>query len=106
MGLTPGSADRRPRRMTDEPLNALLEAANATSGADGWQALGDGQSITLYVASGGANLTVGKVNSVKTKGELVFARTLKGEHYVLQRKDIYAGATDSENTKKRTAGFV
>jgi len=92
--------------MTKEHLDVLLTAANADKAKDGWREVASGRELTLYVATGGANLTVSRITGVKDGGELLEARTVKGEHYVLARDTVFAGAVDDSSEKPRKAGFV
>ena len=92
--------------MTEEHLSALLSAAEAKKDDKGWVGAADGRLFTLYVASGGAGLTVGRVESMKVDGKLVHARTNRGEMYVLSLGDIYAGAIEGPTATSRKAGFA
>lgn len=91
--------------MTEEHLRAILVAAEAKE-ADGWMAPAAGRTLTLYVSSGGALLTVSRVEAVRVDKALVSARTAKGEVYVLALVDLFAGATDAPTNTARKAGFV
>ena len=73
--------------MTQDHLSALYAAAEAKKGEDGWMILPDGRSITLYVAADGATLTVSRVQAVRLDGQLVHAKTHKGEHYIVALED-------------------
>ena len=66
------------RVMTEEHLSALLSAAEAKKDDKGWVGAADGRLFTLYVAYGGAGLTVGRVESMRIEGKLVHARTNRG----------------------------
>jgi hypothetical protein len=67
-------------------LGRALESAGATIVEGGGRKLPEGKTLTVYVAHGGATLTVGKVVGVKigsgvaelvtTRGEIVFAKEL------------------------------
>lgn len=87
-------------------MSELVSAAGGKQDPDGWHVAGEGQSMTVYVASGGASLTVSKITAVKHSGGLLLARTQRDEEYVLQIKDVFAGAADRANVKRRAAGFV
>jgi len=93
--------------MTQEHWSALLSVAEAKKADQGFMALPDGRALTLYVASGGATLSIARVQTVKVEGALVHARTNKGEHYVVALEDIYCGSVDTPMgaTAKR-AGFL
>jgi hypothetical protein len=85
----------------------LLAVAEAKKQDQGFLALPDGRSLTLYVATGNATLSISRVQTVKLEGTLVHARTNKGEHYVVALEDVYAGSVDTPAgaTTKR-AGFL
>ncbi len=93
--------------MTEEHLTALLAAAEAKKDDKGFLRVGEGRTLTLYVASTAATLTVSKVEAVKHERELLHARTTKGELFILALADVYAGAVDaSPSAGGRKAGFV
>jgi hypothetical protein len=93
--------------MTEEHLSALLAAAEAKKDDKGFLRAGEGRTLTLYVASSAASLTVSKVEALRAERDLLHARTTKGEVYVLALVDVYAGAVDaSPATGGRKAGFV
>jgi len=92
--------------MTEEHLTALLSAAEAKKDDKGWVAAADGRLFTLYVASGGAWLTVSRVDAVRLDGKLLHARTNRGEVYLLALNDVYAGAIDGPPATTRKAGFA
>jgi hypothetical protein len=92
--------------MTEEHLNALLTAADAKKGSDGWAKTPEGRLITLYIASGGAGLTVGRIEAMKIQGALLHARSVKGETFVLSLETVYAGTVDGPPASGRKAGFV
>jgi hypothetical protein len=92
--------------MTDDHLGALLTVAEAKKEKDGWFALPEGRHLTLYVAFNGASLSVARVMGMKREGGLLFARTVKGESFILALDDVYAGAVEAPPTGGRKAGFV
>jgi hypothetical protein len=92
--------------MTQDHLSALYAAAEAKKGEEGWMILPDGRSLTLYVAADGATLTVGRVQSLRLEGQLVHAKTNKGEHYIVALEDAYAGSVDAPSGVTKKAGFV
>ena len=92
--------------MTQDHLSALYAAAEAKKGEDGWMILPDGRSITLYVAADGATLTVSRVQALRLEGQLVHAKTHKGEHYIVALEDAYAGSVDAPSGVAKKAGFV
>ena len=92
--------------MTQDHLSALYAAAEAKKGEDGWMILPDGRSITLYVAADGATLTVSPVQALRLEGQLVHAKTHKGERYIVALEDAYAGSVDAPSSVAKKAGFV
>jgi len=92
--------------MTQEHLAALLSAGEATKNADGWMALPESRSMTLYVAAGNSNLSIGRVHALRHDGALLHARTSKGEHFVVALGDAYAGSVDAPSGVAKKAGFV
>jgi len=76
---------------------------------DGFLALPDGASVTLYAAHDGASLTIAKVEAIRLDGELVFARTSKRETYTFAQGDLFALALSVEGAPgqpSRRAGFA
>ncbi|HEV8551284.1 MAG TPA: hypothetical protein VGQ57_19685 [Polyangiaceae bacterium] len=91
--------------MTQEHLTALLAAGDAAKSGE-WLTLPDARSLTLYIAGGGATLSIGRVQSVRQEGPLVHAKTNKGEHYVVALADAYAGSVDAPSGTAKKAGFL
>ena len=94
--------------MTDEMFSAVLETAGAKNDKDGWSALPDGRLMTLYVSHNGVPLTISKVEALKTSKRIVWARSSKGETFLLSLDDLFATALDrgSEAAAGRKAGFL
>jgi hypothetical protein len=95
--------------MTDEMLHAVLETAGAKLDKEGWHTLPDGRLMTLYAAHGGVPLTIGKVEALKSSaGRVIWARSSKGETFVLNLDDLFAAALDRGNDPQagRKAGFL
>jgi len=92
--------------MTPEHFEAILKNAQAKGDKDGFHVMPDGGSLTLYVAHGGASLSVSRIEAVKVEGELVYARTQKRETFAVVRTDIYAVAAEGASGQPaRRAGF-
>jgi hypothetical protein len=94
--------------MTGEHLDAILKVAGAKTEKDGWQALPEGNAMTLHVAHDGASMTVTRIDAVKQEGELVYARNPRRELSVVVRSDIFAVALEGESSAGkvvRRAGF-
>ncbi len=88
-------------------LRAILATAGATPGDEGWQLLPEGKFLTLHAAHNGVGLAVARGVAVREEGSLIFLRTLKGETFVLDMSDLFAGAVDGTSTSSaRAAGFV
>jgi hypothetical protein len=92
--------------MTEEHLSALLAAAEAKKDDDGFVRAAEGRTITLYLATASASLSVIKVEAVKIDKGLLRARTSKGELFIVELKDVYAGSIDTTGASVRKAGFV
>ena len=92
--------------MTQEHLSALLDLMTAKLDKDGWSSLSDGRFFTLYAAHDGAPLMVAKVEALVRRGQLIEARTSKGELYVLALDDLFAVAAEVAATQTRKAGFM
>ncbi len=93
--------------MTDDHLSALLALCEAgKKDKEGWFHLPEGRHLTLYAAFNGASLSVSRVADLKRDGELVMARTVKGETYMLAISDLFAGAVEASPAQSRKAGFV
>ncbi len=94
--------------MTEEMFRAVLETASAKNDKDGWSALPEGRLMTLYAAHEGVSLTIAKVEAVKASQRTVWARSSKGDTYVVSLDDLFAAALDrgSESASGRKAGFL
>ncbi len=94
--------------MTDEMLHAVLETAGAKLDKEGWSALPEGRLMTLYAAHGGVPLTIAKVEAVKVSQRIAWARSSKGETYVVNLDDLFAAAMDRGHDPQagRKAGFL
>ena len=89
-------------------LHTVLETAGAKLDKDGWSTLPEGRLMTLYAAHAGVPLTIAKVEAVKSNQRLAWARSSKGETYVLNLDDLFAAALDPghEPQAGRKAGFL
>jgi hypothetical protein len=93
--------------MTEDHLAALLSLSEAgKKDKEGFQTLPDGRHMTLYAAFNGASLTVSRISALKRDGDLVHARTIKDEVYLLAVSDLFAGAVEASGKSTRKAGFV
>ena len=92
--------------MTEEHLAALLAAVEAKKNDKGWSVASEGRSLTLYAAYNGASLTVSRVEALRSEQKLLYARTKKGEVFVLALADVYAGAAEESPAASRKAGFA
>jgi hypothetical protein len=91
--------------MTKEHYDALLAVAEAKPGDQGWTKTPDDRTITLHAGCNGASLSVSRIAELRLQGSLVFARTSKGDEYVLALEDLFAGAVDAAKQGGRQAGF-
>ena len=92
--------------MTRDHLEALLKAAEATDGEDGWVEMGAGRQVNLYAASRGVGLTISRVSSLRIETRWVTAKTARGELYVVAMEDLFAGAVEAPVQGARKPGFV
>lgn len=92
--------------MTEEHLTALLSMAEAKKDDKGFLRAGEGRNMSLYAATAGASLTVTKVEALKVEKQLLYARTVRGEVFVLALEDVFAGSVDQPLSSGRKAGFV
>jgi hypothetical protein len=93
--------------MTEEHFIAIVQAFEAKKDDKGWFVGQEGRHLTLYVSStGGSSLTVSKVEALRMEGNLVKARSVRGEVYVLYLGDVFAGAVEPQSSQSgRRAGF-
>lgn len=91
--------------MTQDQLAAVLKASGAKPGQDGYHALPEGATLTLYVATNGVRLDVAKVEALKIDGDSVQARTAKKELYFVFVADVFGAAIDTSEKQSRRAGF-
>jgi hypothetical protein len=93
--------------MTQEHWAALIEASGAKKDEQGFLAPPEGKLLTLYVSSGTSTLSVQRIEAVRHEQGLVYARTKKGELFVLALQDVFAGAVEeTQGSSSRKAGFV
>lgn len=93
--------------MTEDHLASLIATAEAgKKDKEGWQALPSGQHMTLYGACNGVSLTISRIAAIKRQGDLLHARTAKGETYVVALDLLFAGAAEAAQGSTRKAGFV
>ena len=84
----------------------LTEVAQATE-RDGWLEAPEGKTLTLYANRNGSSVNAQKVTAVKLVGELIHARTVRGETYVFYLADVFAAVVEgTAEASKRKAGFV
>src|SRR4051794_1875369 len=92
--LTAARGGRQRLPMTEEMFRVVLETAGAKHDKDGWAALPEGRHMTLHAAHGGVPLTLGKVEAVKNAQGIVWARSVKGDTFVVHLDDLFAAAID------------
>ena len=93
--------------MTQEHWAALIETSGAKKDDGGFWAPPEGKLLTLYVSSGNATLSVQRIEAVRAEQGLLYARTKKGEVFVLALQDVFAGAVEeTQGSHSRKAGFV
>lgn len=93
--------------MDNAHISAVLASAEAKDVKDGFSLVPEGRSITFYVAHAGASLSVPRAIAVKVEGQLLHARTQKGETYVVEAADVFGAAIEGGSpTTTRKAGFL
>lgn len=94
--------------MTEAMFQRVLERAEAQTPKKGPAKLPEEKTMTLYVASQGASISVAHVVEVALADGIVEARNRKGELFVLSLGDVLAAAiqTSDERGTGRRAGFV
>ena len=96
--------------MTDDMFRVVLESAGAKTDKEGWSALPEGRTMTLHAAHDGVGLTIGKVEAAKVSQRTLWARSTKGEMFIVSMDDVF-GATidrgsDGSGSSGRKAGFL
>lgn len=91
--------------MTNEHFQALLSVAGAKPDAEGWSKSEDERLVTLHSSNQGVGLVINRIVAVRLQGELVLARTDKGDQFVVALRDVFAASVEAPKTKTRQAGF-
>jgi hypothetical protein len=92
--------------MESAHLKSILTEVAQASEKDGWFEAPEGKTMSLYASRNGSGVSAQKVTSVRQNGDLVHARTVRGETYVFYLDDLFAMVVDGTNeTSKRRAGF-
>lgn len=97
--------------MTRDHLDAILTSARfkADPEREGWEIPPDRASLALYLAHDGVALTANRIEALKRDGELLYARSQKGEVFAVTLADLFAVSVDEshgEGAKNtRRAGF-
>jgi hypothetical protein len=92
--------------MTGEHLEAILKNAQAKAEKDGYSAMPEGATLTLYAAHDGVPLMISRVEAVKADGDFLYARTARRETFSLSRSDLFAVALEGAvGQPARRAGF-
>lgn len=93
--------------MTGEMFQKVLAKAEASGSAAEGASLPDGRTLTLYVASNGASMTVADVVALRLDDGVVEAENKKGVCHFVAVEDVFAASIKSEGDGKasRKAGF-
>lgn len=91
--------------MTNEHFQALLTIAGAKTDAEGWSTTAEERFVTLHVSHEGVGLTVSRVIALRLETQLLFARTSKGDQFVLSLSDVFAASAEAPKEQSRQAGF-
>lgn len=92
--------------MKQDQFESFLASVPVQPEEDGWFKAPAERHVTLHAAHEGVGLTVAKVEAVKLDGELVWARTRRGETYQLSLADLFALAVEAPKNAERKAGFA
>lgn len=94
--------------MTEAMYQRILERAEAHASKKGPAKLPEEKTITLYVTSHGASITVSNVVEISLADGIVEAKNRKGELFILGLDDILAAAINANDERGtgRRAGFV
>ncbi len=91
---------------TTHLTSILSEVVQATE-RDGWHEAPEGKTLTLYANRNGSSVNAAKVTSVKLSGDVIHARTVRGETYIFFLNDVFAAVVEgTAESSKRKAGFV
>lgn len=91
--------------MTNEHFQALLSVAGAKPDTEGWSKTEDERLVTLHASNQGVGLVINRIVATRLQGELVLARTDKGDQFVVALRDVFAASVEAPKTKARQAGF-
>ena len=91
--------------MTNEHFQAFLSIAGAKPDAEGWSTTEEHRLVTLHASNQGVGLTINKIVATRLQGELVLARTDKGDQFVVSLRDVFAASVEAPKEKTRQAGF-
>lgn len=94
--------------MTESMYQRVLERAEAQTPKKGPAKLPEDRTITLYVASNGASITIANVIELGLFEGMIEAKNRKGEQFILGLDNVVAAAihTSDERGTGRRAGFV
>ncbi len=94
--------------MTEAMFQRVLERAEAQAAKKGPAKLPDERTITLYVASHGASMTVGNVVELSLVEGVIEAKNKKGELFLLAVEDVFGASItiEGERATGRKAGFI
>jgi hypothetical protein len=93
--------------MTPDHINEILTICEASSSEGGFRELPNKTTLSLYLARAGVGLTVPSVEALAIKGQVIHARTNKGDLYVVPLEDVFAVNIEGRLQPKaaRKAGF-
>ena len=91
--------------MDKQHFQAIVNAVGAKE-SDNWWEVPEGKTVTLYASSNGVPLSIQRAVAIRVADKLFFAKTAKGETFVLQEADVFAGSIDGGASTSRKAGFT
>ncbi len=94
--------------MTEAMFQRAIDRAEASNPKRGPAKLPEGKTLTLYLASYGAAMTITNVVEVSLVEGIVEAKNKKGELYIVALENLIAASINAGDEKggARKAGFV
>lgn len=93
--------------MESNHLRTILTEILQATEKEGWSEAPEGRTITLYASHNGSAVSAQKCVAVRQSGELVQARTVRGEIYVMLLADLFTAVVEGGVAEaKRKAGFA
>lgn len=88
--------------MKTKALVDVLSSNGNCTHKDGTIEIGDETEVALYASMGGETLVVGGLASIEVSGDLLVAKTRKGEMYAIVHEDVRAVRVGKGKAERRT----